>query len=245
MKIKTGFPMASRKRGNRKLASLIGLCVLSVVSLFLVDEITQGTKRRLICSPSGRKISHEELEGDETRYLSRMNRIIDRVLDIVEDGPCTSNYPQNVNEPIADAARIDEMLKEPSFDITSNAFIDDTGTKGDEITKLDVAERSLISSFKPEVYDPAIAEERKTAKDRESIAYIIPLVGCPGVNYIPSVDATSEPQLTSDLYEASAIVKCAVCETTDAAANARRLGETRKLSELGDRLSAAEMNYTM
>ncbi len=263
MKTNTGFPIA-RRRGNipsKKFAFILGLCALSASFLVLIDEFTQGTQRRLNCSDSGRVLQQDP--NEEGRNLSKISRMIDRVLDLVVDTPCTTTYPEDADQ-LADAGRIYTVQMEPSFDITSNDFFkdidiadidtafvlspqEDTGGMFGiaSTTNLDNAERSLISSFTPEIYDPVSAEERKSIADKESVAYVIPLVSCPGGDYAPGVESTNEPEMTSDLYEASAVIKCAVCETTDAAATARRLGETRKLRELGDNLSAAEMNYTM
>ena len=103
----------------------------------------------------------------------------------------------------------------------------------------------MVESFEVNLtdYDPEIAVERATVDD-QTIAYVVCLTGCP-VWYEPAVDTTSEPDAGSDLYEASAILKSEVCAVTDKAAENRKLGRTRKLDELGDRQSAADMEYTM
>ena len=103
----------------------------------------------------------------------------------------------------------------------------------------------MVESFEVNLtdYDPEIAVLRATI-DEQTIAYVVSLTGCP-VWYEPGVDTTGEPDAGSELYEASAILKSEVCTITDTAASNRKLGLTRKLVELGDRQSAADMEYTM
>ncbi len=97
-----------------------------------------------------------------------------------------------------------------------------------------------MTVYDPVAYDAESAVREASRKDLDTIAYVVTLTGCPGWYEI-----REEPILASDLYEESAILKAEVCENTEAAATNRRLGKTRKLAELGDRPSAAEMNYTM
>ena len=103
----------------------------------------------------------------------------------------------------------------------------------------------MVKSFDTTLatYDAEIAVLRATI-DEQTIAYVVSLTGCPGW-YEPVGDTTGEPEIASELYEASALLKSCVCTITDTAASNRKLGLTRKLVELGDNPSAADMEYTM
>lgn len=245
---------------SKKGRVILSLCALSFVSIAFVEELSNVSQRRLACV---RTLSEENLGNPEDlRHLSKFGDVVDRVLNLVsDDSPCTTLFPESVEEVVEDPSQAEGAypgMDEPDFDVTTEDYFKDVDiadldevfilapqdNDNNVVINIDVAERNLVTSFEPEVYDPIEAEANASTNDSNTVAYIVPLVGCPD-SYAPPVDGTSEPEISSDLYEASAVLKCAVCETTEAAQTARRLGETRKLADLGDTPSAAEMEYSM
>jgi hypothetical protein len=105
-----------------------------------------------------------------------------------------------------------------------------------------VTQRALLNTYDPVIYDPLDAELRVTEEDADSIAYTVALDACQ--SWYEDVEDTAPPDLGSDLYEAAAIIKSQVCETTELAV-ARHL----KLREHGlvdnTRRLTGQMNYTM
>jgi len=245
---------------SKKGRVILSLCAISFVSIAFFEELSNVSQRRLACV----RTLTEEYSGnpDDIRHLSKFGEVVDRVLNLVSDeSPCTTLFPDDVEEVVEDPGTAESAypgMDEPDFDITTEDYFSDVDiadldevfilapqdNDNNVVIDIDIAERNLITSFEPQIYDPIEADANASTNDSNTVAYIVPLVGCPD-SYEPPVDGTSEPAVSSDLYEASAVLKCSVCETTEAAQTARRLGETRKLADLGDLPSAAEMEYSM
>ena len=244
---------------TRKSRAIVCIGIVGFSSLIFLEGLATSSQRRLNC----RTISDFDQgsvigpDGEESRNLGPSFTMFDRLLQLgaVED-PCITSFPVTAQETVL-AADSPVALAEPTFaivpaddDAVFGFLSDDTvinivpETVGD--TVLDAAERDLVQSYEPVTYDPVVAEAKATTNDADTIAYVVSITGCPEW-YEPGseVGIADAPIIANDLYEASAILKSEVCEMTEQAEIARRLGHTRKLVQLGDQLSAAEMNYTM
>ena len=238
---------AFRRLSKNKIKTLLFLCMF--VSFIYFDETNNGVNpRRLKC----RELSDHEIHR--------------KMADIGYDDPCITSYPDKAQE-IVLAPDSDKALEEPTFDtIPENdddsmfalsegddgKYILSPESEGDSL--LDEAEFDLMDSYEPRAYDPERAIAEAIPDDKNAIGYIVVATECPELEQSspsegsPSGDYNeNEPVIATDLYEASAVMKAEVCEITEKAVTARRLGHTRKLRQLEDlnQLSAAEMNYTM
>ena len=257
---------------SKKFKKVLVLVALSCLSLALLENFAMSTndRRHLKCM-NKRGGSNDGLlsptpviytGGDEARYLSKVKfeQFVDRLLEVGGGDNCDTPYPADAEDTVAFASDSVVAQQEPAFDVVpeypDEVDISEVETNDGEIILapktaqdkiLDETERDLISVYDPLVYDPENATARATTDDADTIAYVVAATGCPGWYQVSDADVVDEPDMGSDLYEASAVLKCEVCEVTEEAATARRLGKTRKLRQLEDtgQLSAAEMNYTM
>ncbi len=186
-----------------------------------------------------------------------------------EEGPCITEYPDDAPEIVLDPED-KRVLEDPVFDVVpetdddavlpppsdadDDQYILAPDNDGDKV--IDVAEVDLLDSYEPKIYDPEIAIAEWVPDDSSSIGYFVVDTECPVLeepspspDTPPDDDDYHENNLfpPEEMYEVCAILKHQVCDVTEKAEEARKLGKTSKLRQLValDQLSAAEMNYTM
>ena len=253
-----------------KFKKVLALVAFTCLSLTVLDNSVTSVndlndrRRKLMCKNHGSNKSKNArtlaAEVEEVRELSNFEKFVDRLLVDPDNEDCDTSYPSNAADTVTFSADSVVAMQEPVFDVApenpddvdTSEVVNDEGvillapeTNSDSI--LDETERGLITTYDPQTYVSEIEIARASVDDEGTIAYVTCSTGCPEWYQPSGENIANEPILGSDLYEASAILKCQSCAMTDESAAARRLGKTRKLRQLADtgQLSAAEMNFTM
>jgi hypothetical protein len=248
--------MPSSKKVKRVIVlSLVGYAFMAFQSAMTT---TSSIHRSLNCmtveEKNGSKIQSIQ---DAKSNLSAFEQFINRLLLIDSStDPCITDYPPNAPDVVAYDADSAVANTEPTFEVAQaeepEPLVNDLGeyvlepayNEGflEAPDPIVVTQRALLNTYDPVIYDPLDAELRVTEEDADSIAYTVALDACQ--SWYEDVEDTAPPDLGSDLYEAAAIIKSQVCETTELAV-ARHL----KLREHGlvdnTRRLTGQMNYTM
>ena len=261
--LKTKMPKA-----YKKVIALIALTCFSVS--ILNNAVSSNRQRRLEACRNKRKSGPmtasnilDNTSAGRHRKLSvsaEIGEFVGRLLESDNDQDCDTGYPSGAVDTVSYDSTSEKAHQEPDFpivpevqeDVEVSGVTSETGdvliapeTIYDQFP--DDTERGLITTYDPKDYDPDDAVTRASNRDAGTIGYAVTITGCPKWYQPSGTDIADEPDFGSDLYEASAVLKGCLCEVTEEAVGARRLGKTRKLRQLEDagQLSAVEMNYTM
>ena len=208
---------------SRKFKKVIILVAISFASLVFLEDVAKDVQRRLRCTawnPGNTAI----VKREGTRSLSSLGKMLaDRALGEGGADPCVTYFPDDaqeffaasVGDPNFDiAAGVDKDLAIIPFGMPDNEVDLSPGTEGD--AALDEAERGLMNTYDPIIYEAAVAIAMATTNDQGTVAYVVAHTGC-SEWYEPATEAADEPASATDLYEASAVIKSQVCEMTEQA----------------------------
>ena len=246
--------MPSSKKVKRVIVlSLVGCAFMAFQSAMTT---TSSIHRNLNCmtveEKNGSKIQNiQDSKSDLSAFEQFINRLL--LIDSSTD-PCITDYPPNAPDVVAYDADSAVANAEPTFEVAQaeqpEPLVNDLGeyileptyNEGFLEAPIVATQRDLLNTYDPVIYDPVDAELRVTEEDADTIAYTVALDACQ--SWYEDAEDTAPPDLGSDLYEAAAIIKSQVCETTELAV-ARHL----KLREHGlvdnTRRLTGQMNYTM
>jgi len=244
---------------SKKVRRVIVLSLVGYAFVAFQSTMTNKTSihRKLNCKTvegkNGSKIQNiQEAKSDLSAFEHFINRLL--LTDSSTD-PCITDYPPNASDAVTYDADSAEANTEPTFEVAqANDFeplvVNDLGeyviepARSDGFLEAPIVDtqRDLLNTYDPVIYDPVDAELSVSEGDADTIAYTVALDACQ--SWYQDAGDTAPPDTGSYLYEAAAVVKSQVCETTELAV-ARHL----KLREHGlvddTRRLAGQMNYTM
>ncbi len=258
--LKTKMPKAYK--------TVIVLIAITCFSVSVLNNAISSTRQRRLAAcrnksgPMTESNISDNTSPDNHRKLSVSAGIGEFVARLLEsDQDCDTAYPSGAVDSVSYDSTSEEAQQEPDFPIVPEVQeeVEVSGVTSPVTGDILIApetiydqfpddtERGLITTYDPKDYDPDDALIKATDRDANTIGYVVTITGCPKWYQPSGTDIADEPNFGSDLYEASAVLKGCLCEVTEEAVGARRLGKTRKLRQLEDagQLSAVEMNYTM
>ncbi len=233
------------KQNQRRFKSIAVKCLAAYLTFVLATNVVfedTRLRRSLACRRKRNSALSRRMTLEESGYNDSHNSFLANLYDpmryLVEDpgDDCNIIYPgevvqttgsdsyytpfdpdsglyypgENEEIPLAEIADITN----PEGEVDPAVLVPDV----DEPMYYSEVDTALLSLFEPQIYEPV----NETVRPGEgTTAYTVTITSCPGT-YDPPASEVTDPG--ADLYEASAICKNNVCNTTDTTATARRLG---------------------
>ncbi len=232
----------------RKVAIII-CCSLSAIFCFHNVVNSKSQLRRVLCA---RKLQETRRNDDVggSEFIDLVDRILQTVTSTEDE--CETVYPKEVAvttaedyysppEPDSGIYYSEEVsIPEPELagfaeeEEVDPVLLNPDVDSPDYYTNVDAA---LLDVYEPKTYEPVNTTERP----KDTTAYSVVITSCPET-YNPPESEVTDPG--TDIFEASAMLKQAVCNVTETAVYERRM--KRRLRGLQDITTDSSIaNYTM